>query len=362
MRRARRFLERAAGADVPVLVLGETGTGKSHFARLLHSRGRRAEGRLVAVNCAGLPEALFESELFGHRRGAFTGAVEDRRGLIRRADRGTLFLDEVGELPPSQQAKLLTVLEEGRVRPVGAEEAEPVDVRLVSATARELPVEAGRGGFRLDLYHRIALLRIVLPPLRDRPEDLEHLVAHFSARLARKYAVDELTLTSGAREFLRIHSWPGNIRELTHALEAALVLSGEAVIRRAHLKRILGSPVPVGTPSGENPAAATDESPGDGASATPRPPEEADSVTPDVSDDAMSGDSAFADSSGPGSTGEAAAPDSGRYSFYGTPEEERAMIEKALARNRGNRTRTARELGMARGTLRKRMRRYGLEG
>ncbi|HZD05629.1 MAG TPA: sigma-54 dependent transcriptional regulator [Longimicrobiales bacterium] len=326
----RTFLERAAAVDAPVLLVGESGTGKSHLARLLHRRGPRAAGPFVSVNCAGIPDGLFESEFFGHRKGAFTGATESRPGLFEQASGGSLFLDEIGELPGHQQAKLLAVLEEGRVRRVGDTRVRPVDVRTVAATCRDLEAALAAGSFRTDLYHRLALLRCEIPPLRRRKTDLPGLADHFLASLGRRHGVQDARLTSGARALLQAHPWPGNVRELAHVLEAALILAGGPVLDRDHLATVM---------RGDGAGWGSGAFDGEGTSGRRR-----DAVhrgpTP--------------------SKGDGGARRSGRYSFYGSPEEERELIRTTLARHRGNRTRTARALGMSRNTLRARMRKYDI--
>jgi two-component system, NtrC family, response regulator HydG len=237
--RVRAFVARAAPVDAAVLIEGETGTGKGHVARLLHAGSPRASGAFVAVNCAGVPEALFESELFGHVRGAFTGAHADRLGLIAAADGGTLFLDEVGELPASQQAKLLAAVEERASRPVGSTVSHRVDIRVVSATCRVLSDELETGRSRPDLFHRLALLRLRLSPLRDRPEDILPLARRFLVRAVERHATPDRSFTAPATDFLRHYPWPGNVRQLAHAVEAAVILSRSARIGPALLRRIL---------------------------------------------------------------------------------------------------------------------------
>jgi hypothetical protein len=215
----RRTLGLVGPTDLPVLVLGETGTGKDVIARVLHTQSRR-EGPFVAVNCAALPEALIESELFGHVRGSFTGATTSRRGLFGDADGGTLFLDEIGELSLTTQAKLLRVLEDKIVRPVGGEHERRVDVRVVSATNRDLHGWARDGGFRLDLLARLAAVELRLPPLRHRVEDLLALVQYLWTR-AQHHSV---IVTANALEALALYRWPHNIRELDHALRTAALV------------------------------------------------------------------------------------------------------------------------------------------
>ena len=229
------LIEKAAGADVTVLIEGESGTGKELVARALHRRSARAEEPFVAVNCAAIPGELVESELFGHVEGAFTGAVRDRLGRFELAHGGTLFLDELGELPPEAQAKLLRALEERRVQPVGAPAEVPVDVRVVAATHMDLEAAIEAGRFREDLFYRVAVFRIRVPPLRDRLEDLPELAERFVGHLARTHGRPARGLTEGALEVLRRHRWPGNVRELRNLLEAAVIRADGARIRPADM-------------------------------------------------------------------------------------------------------------------------------
>ena len=221
--RLRRLLDLAADSDLAVLVAGETGTGKELAARHLHQRGGRARGPFVAVNCSALPPELIESELFGHEKGAFTGAVAARPGLVRQASGGTLFLDEVGELPLDCQAKLLRVLQEREVRPVGGSRSFAVDLRLVSATNRPLLPWVDQGRFRADLYARLAELVLPLPPLRDRREDIPLLLRAFLA----KHGGAGRTLPVEVVEHLCCQGWPFNIRQLESAVRRALLLAGD---------------------------------------------------------------------------------------------------------------------------------------
>jgi len=214
-----------APTEAGVLVLGESGTGKELVARAVHELSARKDQPLVRVNCASIPKELFESEFFGHVRGAFTGAIKDRTGRFELADGGTLFLDEVGEIPLELQGKLLRVLQEGQFERVGDERTRRVNVRLVAATNRDLQAEAKAGRFRLDLYYRLSVFPIELPPLRERREDLEPLAAHFLRQGARRLGVPAPRLTKAHVQQLQSYDWPGNIRELQNVIERAVILA-----------------------------------------------------------------------------------------------------------------------------------------
>jgi DNA-binding NtrC family response regulator len=289
-----------------VLITGETGTGKGVLAHAIHGAGARGRAPFVAINCAGVPESLFESEFFGHVRGAFTGALHTHKGLLEQADRGTVFLDEAGELPLGMQAKLLTVLEDGQVRRVGAERAVKVDVRVIAATGIDLAAAVRAQRFRSDLYHRLKVLSFRLPPLRERKSDLPLLALHYVQAHGQKYARPRARLTDDALELLQAHDWPGNIRELAHTIEAAVVCSESGEIDSTVLQPLM----------------ITTRSP-----ATARVLE-----TP-----------------------------SGRYSFLGTAAEEQTSILEALRFCRGNKTLAARRLGMSRNTLLSKLRRIELD-
>jgi DNA-binding NtrC family response regulator len=222
------IIDRVAGSSVDVLVTGETGTGKELVARAIHSRSRRAAGPFVPVDCGAIPDALMESELFGHERGAFTGADARRMGLVEFADGGTLFLDEVGELPLPLQAKLLRVLQERRVRRVGARQENPVDVRVVAATSRPIEQMLAEGSFRRDLYYRIAVVRIDLPPLRNRGDDIGLLAEFFANRAAQEMGRPPGGLSTDVYQVLKGYSWPGNVRELQNAVRRAIAMSRSA--------------------------------------------------------------------------------------------------------------------------------------
>jgi DNA-binding NtrC family response regulator len=233
---------RVAPMQVPVLVLGETGTGKELVAQALHRFGAHPEGPFVPVHCGAIPDTLIESELFGHRRGAFTDAQKDRRGALSQADGGTIFLDEIGEISPLFQVKLLRFLEDGLVQPLGAERAEPVQVRVVAATHRDLKAMIAAGSFREDLYYRLAGYEIRIPPLRDRLSDLPDLVAHFQQRFHQELGLPETgPPTQELVSLLLAHSWPGNVRELGHVIRRVLIETG-ALDDTAALQRILGGP------------------------------------------------------------------------------------------------------------------------
>ena len=286
------FARRAASNDEPVLLLGETGSGKSHLAAVIHRLSARARGPFYIVNCGAIPDMLFEREMFGHVRGAFTDARESREGAFEAADGGTLFLDEVGELPLAVQAKLLSVLEERRVRRLGATHDTRVDVRVVTATNADLVAMVARKQFREDLFHRIAVLRFRLPALRERRRELPGLVQHLLERRGNDGAT--MQVTPEAMELIRAYRWPGNVRELDNALRRAVVYADQQPIGPQHLPEEIRA------------AAAT-------------------------------------------AAGEGAGPE--RYVAPDDPDVERRLIEEALLAEGGNRTRAARRLGMSRSAL-----------
>jgi two-component system response regulator AtoC len=290
-----------------VLIQGETGTGKDLFARALHQEGPRSSGPFVHINCAALPEALMESELFGHVKGAFTDAKQSKKGMFELADEGTLFLNEVGLLPLALQAKLLTALETRRIRAVGALEEKPVNIHLISACNEKLHEMLDEGKFRQDLYHRLRVIHLELPPLRERDGDLDLLVDRFLAELCERFRMAAKQLTPEARRVLAEYSWPGNIRELRHWLESAVLLS-EDEIGVEHL------PQPAGV--GRHPGVAAQ----------------------------------------PGPRGEVAVDfTQGGISLENV---ERRLIDKALEATGGNVSKAAELLGLSRDTLRYRIGKY----
>ena len=247
MRDAVELARKVARHPTTVLVTGESGTGKELLARLIHAASPRAGAPFVAVNCGAIPEALLESELFGHVKGAFTSADRDRTGLFEEAHGGTLLLDEIGELPPALQVKLLRALQESEVRPVGSSQSRAVDVRVVAATNRDLAADVRDGRFRGDLFYRINVVALHLPPLRDRPEDVAPLAMHFVERCNRRLGLRVQAIAPHALRALAEHAWPGNVRELENVIERAMVLAGGATIEREHLPdavRGRGAPSP----------------------------------------------------------------------------------------------------------------------
>jgi two-component system response regulator HydG len=236
MRGLQALIDRVALSSAPVLVTGETGVGKELVARAIHARGERSDRPFVAVNTSAIQDSLFESELFGHSRGSFTGALQARHGLVTEADKGTLFLDEIGDMPMGMQAKLLRVLQFGEVRPVGSDRTHRVDVRVIAATHRDLPLLVREGRFREDLYFRLNVLPIAVPPLRAHRDDIPALARHFLSEACRR--VSRTHVRSIGEEALRVLSnatWPGNVRELASAIERAVVFSSDETIGPEHL-------------------------------------------------------------------------------------------------------------------------------
>ena len=265
MLRVRKLIDKIAPTDSAVLILGETGTGKEMVARRIHEQSERRNEAFVAVNCGAIPENLVESEFFGHRKGAFTGADSNRAGLFEVANGGTLFLDELGELDKSMQVKLLRFLESGEVRRVGDNEPFHVDVRIVCATNRELQQMVSEGLFREDLFFRINTFEIYLPPLRERLDDIPKLALHLIARHLKRDVVTDDMLAPETVKLLQAHHWPGNVRELANVLEHACILSDGRTIQPEDLPRSITRGLPISniaTPAGM-------PMPGHGAHAAP---------------------------------------------------------------------------------------------
>src|SRR5262245_35893808 len=306
MRRALEQAERAAAGRSTILLTGETGTGKEHVARRIHEGSSRASGPFVAVNCAALPEGLLESELFGHEKGAFTGADRRRVGWFELADGGTLLLDEVGDLPAPAQGKLLRALQEREITRLGGSQSIRVNVRLIAATHRDLAADVRSGRFREDLFYRLHVVPIRLPPLRERPEDVEPLARMFLDRFAADLGRATRRLAPEALALLRAHHWPGNVRELENLVDRLLVLVAHQPISAAELRGLL--------PDAPKPAARA----------------HADAPAAPVIDD---------------------------VSLW---QQEHALLVHALERTHGNQTRAAHLLKISREQLRTRMRKYGL--
>jgi DNA-binding NtrC family response regulator len=263
MQEIYRVVHQAASTNAPVLIAGESGTGKELVARTIHSLSSRGKGPFVAVNCSAIPETLLESELFGHERGAFTGAIERRAGYFELADQGTLFLDEIAEMSAALQAKYLRVLQDGVIRRLGGKTEVKVDVRIIAATNKDPVAAMKQGTFREDLYYRLNVFSLTMPTLRARKEDIALLADAFISEFAAKYGKAAKALTEEALEALKRHTWPGNVRELRNCIERAVVGSDEVHIPASHLslggQRPLPVPAPAPTSAGAGPEAASDQ-------------------------------------------------------------------------------------------------------
>jgi DNA-binding NtrC family response regulator len=325
MRRVYDLAARTGGSDISVLILGETGVGKELMAETLHRNSERRRGPLLKLNCAALPEALLEGELFGYERGAFTGAHTSKAGLLEATHGGSVFLDEIGELPLSTQAKLLRVLEGRSVLRLGSSKPREVDVRFIAATNRDLSKEARAGRFREDLYYRVSGMILRIPPLRDRPSEIEPLANHFVRAFCTRMGSPQLTLSAGAIEALLGYSWPGNVRELRNVAERAALVSTGSTIEREHVLLEARSESKIQIITSSSGSFGQHEEPTAIFNAAPRPPEPA---------------------SAPG-------PGSDR-------DRERQQILDALERCSGNQTRAAQMLGIARRTLINRIIEYNL--
>jgi DNA-binding NtrC family response regulator len=336
MRDLQRLTEQVAKSDLSVLILGETGAGKEVLAETVHRLSPRAKGPFVRLHCAALSEQLLESELFGHEKGAFTGAHQAKKGLLESADQGTVLLDEIGELPLSMQVKLLRVLEDRKVQRVGALTGRSIDVRFIAATNRDLEAEVAKGRFRLDLYFRLNGVALFVPPLRSRPEEIESLARTFVAQAAQRTGTaEEPVLSPEALERLKAYSWPGNVRELRNAIERAVLLCGPGPIRVEHL------------PTEKMGATRTPISPG---------PHDAGAAR------AAAGSSDF---DAPTLPAIKASPDSGPADSIRALDLQREALERqhileTLDACAGNQTRAAKVLGISRGTLLARLDAFGI--
>jgi DNA-binding NtrC family response regulator len=241
MRALTDLILKAAPHDCPVLIQGESGTGKELVARAIHSASRRASGPFIAVNCGAIPEALIEAQLFGHQKGSFTGATSDKRGYFEEASSGTIFLDEIGEMPLSAQVKLLRVLQEKEVVRLGATKPSKVNMRVVAATNRDLTIRIAEGQFRADLYYRLNVVTISLPPLRERRQDIPLLAANFLQKLQGDHQNHQpIKIDQGALDLLASHDWPGNVRQLENAVQSLLVFAQGSTITAGDVARSLG--------------------------------------------------------------------------------------------------------------------------
>ncbi len=254
MQALREMIARVARSQAPVHICGESGTGKELVAKLIHESGPRRDGPFVPVNCGAIPTELMESELFGHKRGSFTGAVADKNGLVQSAEGGTLFLDEIADLPLHMQVKLLRVIQEKAVRPVGEQREVPIDVRVLSATHKNLVQAVAEGRFREDLFYRVNVIELRVPSLRERPEDIEELALAILRRLSRRLKITPPALAEDALAALQTYSFPGNVRELENILERAITLSTSGEIHSADIQ-LRPTPAAGGAPSAGAPAA-----------------------------------------------------------------------------------------------------------
>ncbi|MDF2446187.1 MAG: type 4 fimbriae expression regulatory protein PilR [Moraxellaceae bacterium] len=252
MRELKEKIQKLSRSQAPVYISGESGTGKELVARLIHELGPRAEKPFVPVNCGAIPTELMESEFFGHKKGSFTGATEDKQGLFQAAHEGTLFLDEVADLPLAMQVKLLRAIQEKSIRPVGSPKEIPVDVRIVSATHKDLSAEVGASRFRQDLFYRINVIQLKVPPLRERGDDILYLAQTFLKKLSQDWGMEEPALSDAARNALRRYTFPGNVRELQNILERALTLCDHGSILPEHLQLPEHAAHPEGDTTGIN--------------------------------------------------------------------------------------------------------------
>jgi DNA-binding NtrC family response regulator len=326
MRQVLNAATRLAAKDITVLVSGETGTGKELVASLLHAQSRRASGPLVRFNCSAIPGELAEAELFGHVRGAFTGATQARPGFFAAANKGTLVLDEVGELPVAIQAKLLRVLQEGEIQPVGSGRTDKVDVRIVACTNRDLAAEVRAGRFREDLYYRLAVVELIVPPLRDRPDDIPALAREFARRYAERFGMEDVRLAPALLDRLRAAPWPGNVRQLENTIARMVALTGGSELGPEAFVEAPAASATEGAAPAPSAPAPSPPAPPDGAGAEPSPSPADEALTLREQIEAL----------------------------------ERSAIARMMTSVRGNQSEAARRLGISRNTLVERLSRYGI--
>ncbi len=338
IRRVLALARQVAKSKATVLISGESGTGKEMFARYLHASSDRAEGPFVAINCAALPEHLLESELFGHEKGAFTGAIARKLGKFEMASGGTILLDEISEMDLGLQAKLLRVLQESEFDRVGGTETVAVDVRVLATTNRRLEESVAEGKFRQDLYYRLNVIPLKLPPLRERGEDVPRLALFFVDKFRKAYGLPPLAFSADARQWLLAYDWPGNVRELQNLMERAVLLAGEGPIRKAHFL-LDGENWQEGEPDAETPGAAGDPAEGQDPDAEP-------------AGDAGEGGVPAADRLFDRAAG------AGEGDLLPLDVMERRMIIKSLDKTEGNRTQAAQLLGISVRTLRNKLNEY----
>ncbi len=319
MQQLKATISKLARSQAPVYIHGESGSGKELVAHQIHLQGSRANGPFIPVNCGAIPESLMESEFFGHKKGSFTGAVNDKQGLFQAAHKGTLFLDEVADLPLTMQVKLLRAIQEGAVKPVGGLEETPVDVRILSATHKSLEHEVAAGHFRQDLYYRLNVIKLKVPPLRERQEDILLLAEFFLNKIARRWQMPPIRLSAAAREELQAYGFPGNVRELENVLERASTLCDNNMIQPDDLQLSANPPhaAALSIPQWTNPPKEAEK--------TPEPASKLPAWNP-INED-----------------------------------EERDLILRALDQTRWNRTKAAELLGMTFRQLRYRIQKYGLD-
>jgi two-component system response regulator AtoC len=355
MRQVARIIERVADSDVTVLIRGESGVGKELVARAIHQRSTRRQKPFVKVNCAALPADLLESELFGHERGAFTGAATTRIGKFEQADTGTIFLDEIGEMPPALQAKLLHVLQDAEFTKLGSNRRISIDVRVVAATNRDLELMMVRGEFREDLYYRLKVIEAHVPALRDRRSEIPQLTDFFIAKYAQRYNRPVRPLSDELRELFHGYDWPGNVRELENLIKRFIILQDEALLTRELTRPRVAPPAAAAPPVPAAAPVAPPAAPAPPAAATFTPPAPADAGADPSADGADAGDG---DDKAPVAESQFRLPDVARRAALNA---ERVLIADTLQQVRWNRRKAAEILGVSYKTLLSKIKETGLE-